>query len=313
MIQPCFVRCKSSINHTFKRFININTNTITHKGPSAVLFSNSVLFPQRVPTAFLIHLFAKQNHATVDKKLLETLWNEIYSKRLIDSPLYTPGVPLVRTYYKKWIMDTVKIVLDSVSAFNSPLRDTSVSESIQYRVYTNLINGKAYLLPRENLRILNNLRKLNIPVGIVANSSPFFSAILSEIHSRLKSDVLKPNDSWIPYVNAAEDGIAKPNPAIILKMLKKLKIKTPEDVYYIGDDVELDFVPAKSLGIHSVLLTSNLPSVQSDLRYTSERLSRQKMCFRISDIRELERVFFPKEIYKKPFHPRKKKTIPETI
>lgn len=291
-------------SQTIKRFFTTEPSN-THKFPDAVLFSNSVLFPQRLPTGFLIHLFAKQNQAVVPKDLLEILWYEVSKKRLNDTPLYTPGTPLTRVVYKKWIMDTVKIVLNSVSSFNSPLRDTQISESIQYRVYKELISGKSYSLPQENLQMLTYLKENEVPFGIVANGSPFFTSILTDIQSRLSTPVLKINDSWIPFVNAADDGVAKPDPKIILKLLKQMKTKNSDNVYYIGNDPQLDTAPSKALGLKSVLLTKDLPTPKSDLKYLSARLSKEKTNFRVCDIRELERVFFPKDVYKKAFHPRK--------
>lgn len=57
-------------------------------------------------------------------------------------------------------------------------------------------------------------------------------------------------------VTSGELGIKKPDPAIFLHGLGKLEVQ-PEQAIFVGDDLTKDIVPAKSLGMRTILMGSH--------------------------------------------------------
>lgn len=283
------------------------------KFPDAVLFSDNAILKQRISTGKLISIISHHHNINISPYRSDSLWKQSLEKQKVNSPLYTPGKSVSIDEYKIWLGTVIKNTLQRLITFDSLLQDDVIRDKIQYRVYRSLNDPRSYFIQGHVLRLLRLLRKCNVPYGIIANSSPYFDSILRGVNDRIKNearDLLYSEESGpIRYINAADCGIAKPDVNIFLEMLKVLKLQSLENIYYIGTDPLLDYEPTKSLGIKSVLLTSELENPKTDIKYLSPRLCRQKSSFRIADIREIEQVVFPKEVFGKPYKYRKKLKI----
>lgn len=89
---------------------------------------------------------------------------------------------------------------------------------------------------------VQRLKERGYRLGIIANQG--FGT-----ENRLKSFGLHAYFDVI--LSSAEEGIAKPDPAIFLRALRRANC-APKDAYMIGDRLDNDIAPAKALGIHTV-------------------------------------------------------------
>lgn len=286
---------------------NVSNNDFTL--PEAILFSDQVVLKQNTSTGRLISIFARQKNIAIPAAQLEEKWQLATEKQTASTPMYTPGTPLTPAAYKLWIREAVEATLHPFVEYGSPLRDDLVRDDIAYRLYRSLIDSRSYFVENGVKNLIKKLQVAKVPFGLVANGPPQFESILAEVNARLKTDkplLSIPGGNLVPFANAADTGIAKPDPRIFLELLRKMDLKTPENIYYIGTDPLLDYAPLETLGIRSVLLTSGLETPRTDLKYLSPRLCREKRSFRIANIQEIERVILPKEIYKKAWAYRKK-------
>lgn len=265
------------------------------KFPDAVLFSDTVIIPQRISTGQLISKFAGNHGIPLSVGLVNEIWKTTFERKMAKSPLYIKGVTLTESSYKIWIEEAVRETLDFIPAFRSSRREKAVSDDIERGVYRALKDSRTYSPPGNIIKLLKKLRKYEIPYGIIANSSPHFPSIIHGVNSRLKDGLplLVENGKLIPFVNAATEGIPKPDHSIFLQMLKQLDITSREWVYYIGNDPVLDYHPSQKLGLRSVLLTNSFRVPVSDTVYFSHHKWEEERNFRIADVKELDRAFFP--------------------
>jgi putative hydrolase of the HAD superfamily len=111
---------------------------------------------------------------------------------------------------------------------------------------------------RRNKCILEKLYK-NFNLGIISNFSGNLNVILEEFSlSAYFTFVL---DSY--YV-----GFSKPNPEIFKLAKIKCNIATNE-ICFVGDNIERDIIPAKNLGIKTVLISSKLSTSDADYTISS--------------------------------------------
>lgn len=98
----------------------------------------------------------------------------------------------------------------------------------------------------ENLRVLRDLRDMDLRIGLVSNAH-FLPEMMWEDIRRL---------GIAQYVDdavfSAEIGVRKPHPAIFMKVLNELAV-APEEVVFVGDRVREDIGGPKSLGMRAVL------------------------------------------------------------
>lgn len=65
-----------------------------------------------------------------------------------------------------------------------------------------------------------------------------------------------------------ELGVTKPNPQFFNKIIQKLNL-SPEECIMVGNDYEKDIVPAKAVGIHTILFNEgNTVSLTNDADFT---------------------------------------------
>jgi putative hydrolase of the HAD superfamily len=123
----------------------------------------------------------------------------------------------------------------------------------------NSISDIQILYLKRNKNILEKLSK-NYHLGIISNFSGNLNIILEEFS--LSAYFLFVLDSY-------HVGFSKPNPEIFKLAMKKCNIE-PSEICFVGDNVERDIMPAKNLGIKTVLISSTLST--SDADYTISTL-----------------------------------------
>ncbi|MEN0644812.1 HAD-IA family hydrolase [Alkalicoccobacillus gibsonii] len=97
-------------------------------------------------------------------------------------------------------------------------------------------------------RMLNELKQKHFKIGVITNGRDFYQ--------RSKIDSLGITSYTDVIVTSGELGIKKPDPAIFLYGLGKLEVQ-PEQAIFVGDDLTKDIVPAKSLGMRTILMGSH--------------------------------------------------------
>lgn len=97
-------------------------------------------------------------------------------------------------------------------------------------------------------RMLTELKRRHYRMGIITNGRDFYQ--------RNKIDALGITSYMDVIVTSGELGIKKPDLAIFLHGLGKLKV-APEQAIFVGDDLTKDIVPAKSLGMRTILMGSH--------------------------------------------------------
>lgn len=91
------------------------------------------------------------------------------------------------------------------------------------------------------------LKKQNLKIGLISNFDNGLEILLDEIDLKKYFDLL---------VYSGKVGFSKPNPKIFLYALKELNMM-PEEVLYVGDDLNNDYYPALELGINALLINRN--------------------------------------------------------
>ena len=117
---------------------------------------------------------------------------------------------------------------------------------------------KSEKLREEVKDLLKYIKKEGLMLGLI-------SSLPCPIYDFLKKENIK--DMFDKILYSYELGIMKPNPKIFQMMLSSLKIK-PEEMLWIGNSYESDFLPAKKLGIKSLLI-----DVKDDHKSVRERIS----------------------------------------
>jgi putative hydrolase of the HAD superfamily len=88
-------------------------------------------------------------------------------------------------------------------------------------------------------------------------------AIVSNFDERLHGllDIFGISEFVSRVFISAEVGFQKPEPEIFQLLLNHFKISDPSLCLHIGDNYKKDFVPAKTTGMHALLLAENNPHV----------------------------------------------------
>ncbi|MCM2675791.1 HAD-IA family hydrolase [Shouchella plakortidis] len=111
--------------------------------------------------------------------------------------------------------------------------------------------------------MLQSLKQKPYKIGIITNGRDFYQ--------RNKIQALGISDYIDVIVTSGELGIKKPDVAIFYDMLGKLQ-STPEQSIFVGDDLTKDIVPAKHLGMRTILMGQSQvhPGIDTNCRELSE-------------------------------------------
>ena len=112
-----------------------------------------------------------------------------------------------------------------------------------------LKNKKHWILKEGVLELFKFIQAKDLKIGLISN----FDTILIDILDHQ----LQIRD-YFSYVHISQDiGLEKPNPDFYVDFLTKHNLKA-EEILYIGDNYELDYLPSSTLGFKSVLLDEKL-------------------------------------------------------
>lgn len=295
----------------------INPKSLEPYKPDLVLFSDTVFIPPRYPPGEVLAQIAKDYRLKIPATVLQNAFETVLRAHKKSDPLYT-GVPVTEKRYEDWWVAVIGKTFNLFRQFGSPLEDERYAAKLRHRCFLNLVNPRSYYMPTDVMALLDRLKAENVPYGVVADSGPHFEKLLRGIDARIKHDsymtVLpvhkrylangqrnrlpyskRPHYPLIPYSNSSDTGISKPDPSLFLSFLKRLQPKNIDRVYYIGSEPELDYAPAKSIGLKSVLLTRGFEKEATDVKYLSAKKCRLLPYMRVARIAELEKVLFDKK------------------
>jgi putative hydrolase of the HAD superfamily len=154
-------------------------------------------------------------------------------------PLAFPGVvdPKERKVLeKKWWYGVVKRVFSETEPFEK--FDDYFDELFE------TFRSRAWELFPETKDVLESIKKRGFTLGVISN----FDSRIYDVCADL--GIMNYFDS---FVISSETGFAKPFPEIFSAALKRNDVY-PSEAIHIGDSLQLDFYPARSVGINSVLL-----------------------------------------------------------
>ena len=138
-------------------------------------------------------------------------------------------------------------------------------EALQLNKFLNKVKWTCY---SETQTTLNSLKTRKIPLGLIANWTKALKDILKKVYL----------DHYFDFIYSSHDlKINKPNPEIFIKALNSV-IKKFDNIYYVGDDYELDIIPSKKAGLIPILIDRNN-------QYPSS-----VDCIRIKKLTDLEKI-----------------------
>jgi len=196
-----------------------------------IIFDCNDTLVHKPDTARIIRSFLKSEYQrSVSISRVEGALRTMYERRKLKHPRFTSEVGRQKFYitYNKELCSILGLKLTDQQALslNSQLRKA------QWKLFPDV------------LPILRFYSKKGVPIGVVANWTSMLESVLRE--SRIRS--------YFDFIYSSHElGTEKPNPAIFKKALRRAAMKSG-NVYYIGDDYDLDVVPARLAGITPILI-----------------------------------------------------------
>ena len=129
-----------------------------------------------------------------------------------------------------------------VRKFKIPLNGGITLENL-LEIYYLEVYSKRKLYP-EVMSVLNSLRSMGVRMGVVSNTTnPRFMK-----ENEMQAAGLKPYFEFAIY--SSDTPYRKPHPSIFELAIESLGMK-PEEILFVGDNLSLDVVGAKSVGMKS--------------------------------------------------------------
>ncbi|KAG9137796.1 hypothetical protein Leryth_026405 [Lithospermum erythrorhizon] len=126
--------------------------------------------------------------------------------------------------------------------------DEETFERIFKRIYATFGSSAPYTVFPDSQPFLRWLRERGVTVGIVSNSEYRYPDVI------LPALGLNQGSEWDFGVFSGLEGVEKPDPRIYKLALERAGNVAPEEALHIGDSMRKDFVPARSVGMHALLL-----------------------------------------------------------
>lgn len=126
--------------------------------------------------------------------------------------------------------------------------DEETFEKIFRRIYSCFGSSAPYTVFPDSKPFLRWLRGKGLKVGIVSNAEYRYRDVI------LPALGLNQGSEWDFGVFSGLEGIEKPDPKIYEIALERAGIIAPEEALHIGDSMRKDYEPAKSIGMHALLL-----------------------------------------------------------
>ncbi|KAH0718216.1 hypothetical protein KY285_014247 [Solanum tuberosum] len=126
--------------------------------------------------------------------------------------------------------------------------DDETFEKIFRRIYATFGSSAPYSIFPDAIPFLRWLRERGVTVGLVSNAEYRYQDVI------LPALGLNQGSEWDFGVFSGLEGVEKPDPRIYEIALKKAGNVAPEEVLHIGDSLRKDYLPARSVGMHALLL-----------------------------------------------------------
>ncbi|EEF34238.1 rhythmically-expressed protein 2 protein, putative [Ricinus communis] len=126
--------------------------------------------------------------------------------------------------------------------------DEETFEKIFRRVYASFGSSAPYSIFPDSQPFLRWAREKGLLVGIVSNAEYRYHDVI------LPALGLNQGSEWDFGVFSGLDGVEKPDPRMYKIALEKAGNVAPEEALHIGDSMRKDYLPAKSVGMHALLL-----------------------------------------------------------
>ncbi|KAL2651202.1 hypothetical protein R1flu_019330 [Riccia fluitans] len=126
--------------------------------------------------------------------------------------------------------------------------DNETLEKIFLRIYRTFGSAAPYDLLSDAKPFLHWIRKQGITVGVVSNAEHRYRDVI------LPTLGLNQGSEWDFGVFSGIDGVEKPDPMIYELALEKAGVENACEALHVGDSYKKDYLPAKAVGMHAVLL-----------------------------------------------------------
>ncbi|XP_015065558.2 haloacid dehalogenase-like hydrolase domain-containing protein 3 [Solanum pennellii] len=126
--------------------------------------------------------------------------------------------------------------------------DDETFENIYSRIYATFGSAAPYRIFPDAIPFLRWLRKRDVTVGLVSNAEYRYRDII------LPALGLNQGSEWDFGVFSGLEGVEKPDPRIFEIALKKAGNVAPEEALHIGDSLRKDYLAARGVGMHALLL-----------------------------------------------------------
>ncbi|KAI3440288.1 uncharacterized protein J3R85_003922 [Psidium guajava] len=126
--------------------------------------------------------------------------------------------------------------------------DEETFEKIFRRIYASFGSAAPYTVFPDSQPFLRWLRQKGLKVGIVSNAEYRYKDVI------LPALGLNQGSEWDFGVFSGLEGVEKPDPRIYEIALERAGNIAPEEALHIGDSMRKDYVPAKSVGMHALLV-----------------------------------------------------------
>ncbi|CAN7091416.1 unnamed protein product, partial [Brassica rapa subsp. narinosa] len=126
--------------------------------------------------------------------------------------------------------------------------DEETFEKVFRRIYSTFGSAAPYSVFQDSRPFLRWAREKGLIVGLVSNAEYRYQEVILPALGLNKGE-------WDFGVFSGMEGIEKPDPRIYKLALERAGNNIrPEEVLHIGDSMRKDYVPAKSTGMHALLL-----------------------------------------------------------
>ncbi|KDP46793.1 hypothetical protein JCGZ_11164 [Jatropha curcas] len=126
--------------------------------------------------------------------------------------------------------------------------DEETFEKIFRRIYASFGSSAPYTIFADSQPFLRWACGKGLIVGLVSNAEYRYQDVI------LPALGLNKGSEWDFGVFSGLEGVEKPNPEIYRIALKRAGDIAPEETLHIGDSMRKDYIPAKSVGMHALLL-----------------------------------------------------------
>lgn len=205
---------------------------------------------------YIIQKFlADDVHIKIPLKYIKYALNIMYQRYKFQHPRFKSTQDR-KKFYINYNRELLSIIGVDVSA-NMAVRLNNRLKNSPYACYPDVIPILKYFKIQKK-----------VPLGIIANWTATLEKILID---------LKLGQYFNVIYSSYKVQIEKPDPEIFIKVLKEI-IKKYNKVYYIGDDYELDIIPAQQAGLFPVLVDRN------------DKYPKNVDCIKIKNLNNLKKI-----------------------